>query len=371
MAQKEMISIHQFTVLVILITIGDAILVLPAIVTEFAKHDAWLSTILALAFGLLIVYLFLVVGSFYPKLNLIQYTVKIFGKWFGSIVSLFFLGYLFLSASAHVRELGDFITTQILPQTPIQVIHFMFIFMIIMVVRSGLEPIARTGELLFPIVFFFLMLLFVLVLPNVHMNWIQPMLANGIKPLLKGTLVATAFPFMELVVFLMILPSMNVQKKIRKGFFVGTIIGGAVLVLVVLLCILVLGESTTSRNIYPTFALARVIHIGQAIQRIEGIIAIIWTITTFLKISLYIYALHIGLVHLLKLEEYRILTFPIGMILFASSILVSPNITYFSNMIAYYWPFYDLTVAVFLPLLLMGVFFIRKKIDSLSALDRQ
>src|SRR5690625_1815801 len=185
MAQKEMISIHQFTVLVILITIGDAILVLPAIVTEFAKHDACVFTILVLAFWLLIVYLFLVVGSFYPKLNLIQYTVKIFGKWFGSIVSLFFLGYLFLSLTAHVRELGDFITTQILTQTPIQVIHFLFIVIIIIGVRSGLETIARTGELLFPVVFIFLMILFILVLPNVHFDWVRPILADGIKPMLK------------------------------------------------------------------------------------------------------------------------------------------------------------------------------------------
>lgn len=362
MVQKEMISIHQFTVLIILITIGDAILVLPAIVTEYAKQDAWLSTILALVFGLLIVYLFTVVGSLYPKLNLVQYSIKILGKWIGSIVSIFFLIFLFLSATAHVRELGDFITTQILIQTPIQVIHFMFIFLIIMGVRSGLEPLARTGELLFPIVFLFLIILFTLVLPNVHFDWVRPILAGGIKPLLKGTLVATAFPFMELVVFLMILPSINIQKKIRKGFFIGTIIGGVVLILVVLLCIVVLGEAATSRNIYPTFTLARVIHIGQAIQRIEGLIALIWTITVFLKISLYIYAFHIGLVHLLKLDGYRMLTFPVGMILFASAILVAPNISYFINIIANYWPFYDLTVAVFLPLILISVFTIRKKI---------
>lgn len=363
MARKELISTHQFTVLVILITIGDAILVLPSTVAKVAHQDAWLSTILALACGLLIIYLFTVVGSLYPKLSLVQYNIKILGKWVGSIVSLFFLGYLFLSLTAHVRELGDFITTQILTQTPIQVIHFLFIVIIIIGVRSGLETIARTGELLFPVVFIFLMILFILVLPNVHFDWVRPILADGIKPMLKGTLVATAFPFMELVVFLMILPSVNKQEKIKKGFFIGTIIGGIVLILVVLLCILVLGEATTTRNIYPTFTLARVIHIGDFIQRIEGLIAIIWTITTYLKITLYTYALHIGFVHLLKLDGYRMLTFPFGMILFASAMLVSPNISYYNNLIAHYWPFYDLTVAVLLPLILMSVFTIRKKLD--------
>lgn len=364
MDRKEKISIHQFTVLVILITIGDAILVLPAIVAQDAHQDAWISTILALLFGLLIVYLFTAVGNLYPKLNLVQYNIKILGKWVGSLVSLFFLVYLFLSITAHVRELGDFITTQILPETPIQVVHFLFIAIIIIGVRSGLEPIARTSELLFPIVFVFLMILFILVLPNVHFDWLQPMLENGIKPLLKGALVATAFPFMELIVFLMILPSINQQEKIKKGFFTGVIIGGIVLILVVLLCILVLGEATTARNIYPTFTLARVIHIGEFIQRIEGIIAILWTITVFLKITLYTYALHVGLAHLLKLDGYRMLAWPFGMILFASAMLVSPNISYFNTVISRYWPFYDFTVAVLLPLILMSVFAIRKKLDT-------
>lgn len=364
MAKKEKISIHQFTVLVILITIGDAILVLPAIVAKHANQDAWLSTIIALAFGLLIIYLFTAVGSLYPKLTLVEYNHKILGKWIGSIVSLFFLVYLFLSIAAHIREFGDFITTQILIETPIQVIHILFIIIIILGVRGGLETIARTGELFFPVVFFFLLVLLIFLLPDMDLDWVRPILSEGIKPLLKGTLVATAFPFMELIVFLMILPSVNKQEKIKKSFFIGATIGGIVLILVVLLCILVLGEAATIRNIYPTFTLARVIQIGNYIQRIEAVIAIIWTITVYLKIALYAYALHVGLVQLFKLDGYRILTYPIGMILFASAILISPNISYFNKVIGNYWPFYDLTVAILLPLILISVFAIRKKVDS-------
>lgn len=359
-----MISIHQFTVLVILITIGDAVLVLPATVTKEANQDAWLATILALGLGLGVIYLFIIVSRLYPKLSFVQYSIEILGKWFGSIVSIFFLGYLFFSITAHVRELGDFVTTQILIQTPIQVIIFLFIIIIMMGVRSGLEPIARTSELLFPIVCFFLILLFILVFPNIHVDWVRPILENGIKPVLKGTLAATAFPFMELVVFLMILPSVNQKNKLKKGFFVGAIIGGIILFLVVLLCILVLGKGATIRSLYPTFILARVIHIDNMIQRIEGIFATIWIITVYLKITLYTYALHLGFVHLLKLNGYRILTLPFGMILFASTILASPNISFFNQIISLYWSFYDATVAVILPLLLIFVFVIRKKLDT-------
>src|SRR5690625_896663 len=132
MNRREMISIHQFTVLVILVTIGDAFLILPATVADVANQDAWISTIVALVFGLLIIYLFITAGNLYPKLTLVQYNMKILGKWFGSLVSLFFFGYLFFTISLMLRELGNFITKQILTDTPIQIIHFLFIIVIIM-----------------------------------------------------------------------------------------------------------------------------------------------------------------------------------------------------------------------------------------------
>lgn len=361
MVQKEVVSPYQFTILVILTTIGDAILILPTTVANEANRDAWISTILGLIFGLIIVRLFIKLGSFYPKLTIVQSMLKIFGKWIGSIVAVIFLGYIFLSVSLHIRELGDFITTQILIETPIEVIHIMFITVIILAVRYGFETIARASEFLFPFVCVFLIVLFIFVIPIVKIEWIRPILAGGIKPILRGSIAATAFPFMELVIFLMFFPYINKQNTIKKRFLIGATVGGVVLILVVLLCILVLGEAATIRNIYPTFALARSISIGNSIQRIEGLIAILWTITLYLKITLYTYALHLGLAQLFKLKGFRMLTLPIGMILFASTILVGPNITYYYKVIADYWIFYDITIAVLLPCILICVFLIQRK----------
>lgn len=361
MHSREMINPHQFTILVIITTIGDAILVLPTIISNLAQQDAWLSTLIGLVLGLLVILLFIKVGQLYPKLSFVQSILKIFGKWIGSIFVLFFLGYLFLSVSAHTRELADFITTQILIETPVKVILSMFIFVIIVGVRCGLGTIARTCEVLYPVVFVFLAILFTLVLPNIRLEWIRPILNNGFKPILSGALVATAFPFMELVVFLMFFPNLTSQAKIKRNFISGALIGGIVLIVIVLLCILVLGEAATIANIYPTFTLAKSISVGNSIQRIEGLIAILWTITVYIKITLYAYAFHLGLVHLLKINDYRMLTFPIGFILFASTVLIAPNVSYFNEVIGKYWPYYDLTIAVLLPLMLIGVFTIRKK----------
>ncbi len=61
----------------------------------------------------------------------------------------------------------------------------------------------------------------------------------------------------------MIFPSaINVHKSAQKGFYIGTIIGGVVLITIVTLSILVLGPTNTSQRAYPSYALAQRISIG-------------------------------------------------------------------------------------------------------------
>lgn len=361
MLPKEVINIRQFTILVILLTIGDAILISPSMIVFIALQDAWISALIGLCIGLLVICLFVIVGKLQPKRTLIQLFEKTFGKWLGALFSICFLSFLFLSAVAHIRELSDFMTTQILPTTPIQVIHLLFIGIIVLGVRLGLEPLARTAEILFPLASLFLIILIILSLFQIEPILIQPIMTNGLKAIMLGSLPATTVPFLELIVFLMIFPFIKEQHRIRNNFLLGASIGGFILVIIVGLCILVLGTESTANDVYPTFTLARIVHIDDILQRMEGILAITWTITMYFKISLYVYALHIGLAQLFKLNTYRPLILPIGMILFACALSISPNSVYLFDIITKYWPFYDITIAVILPLLLLAVYHIRKR----------
>ncbi|BAM47900.1 GerAB/ArcD/ProY family transporter [Amphibacillus xylanus] len=361
MSTKEMINSYQLTIMVALITVGDAILVLPASVAIVAKQDAWISMLLSLLFGSLVVLLFVKVSKLQSNLSFVQVILKILGKPIGSIVVMFFLLYLLFSVSILLRELGDFITTQILLETPIKVINLLFITVIIFGVRSGLATLARVSEVFYPVVFLFLVTLFTLVLPSIQIEWIRPLLGHGFKPVINGTIIATSFPFMELIVILMFIPNILKKNKFRKNFLTGALFGGTALFINVLLCTIVLGVPTTIRNVYPTFILARSISVGHYIQRIEGLIAIFWMITVFIKITLYSYAFHIGVKQLFNLKNYRQLTYPFGFILFGTSILVASNYTEYSEIISKYWSYYDMTVAIFIPFLLIIVSMFRKK----------
>lgn len=359
--ENAKISSRQFIILVASITIGDSFLVLPSIVAVEADKDAWIAFLVGFLAGLLIIGLFITVGKLFPRLTLVEYNEKILGSWPGRAVSLALLLYFFLSIAAHVREIGDFMTTEIMLETPIQAIHLFILIVLVICTRLGLETLARAGELFFPSILVLFSVLVIFLLPRIEFEFIQPVMEAGFKPVIRGSLTSAAFPFMELVGFHMILPAIHEEQRMGKSFMLGAVLGGIVLAIVITLTILVLGGDITARQVYPSYSLAKQVNIGRFLQRIEAVLAFLWIMTTFLKLTLNFYVLLKGTAQLFRLKNGNMISLPFGMLLFFSSILVAPNIAVYNEALAKYWPFYDFTFAVLLPLLLLAVYAVRKK----------
>ncbi|MFU2018416.1 GerAB/ArcD/ProY family transporter [Peribacillus butanolivorans] len=362
MLEKGKIGSRQLTILVILYTVGDSILVIPSIVASEAKQNGWVSGIFSVAIApLLVVFLYDALRKCYPDLTLVEYSQKILGKWLGIAISLLFISYFFISTATYLREIGDFMTSQIMPDTPIQVIMFLFMSIVLMSARLGLEPLARSAEILFPFVVILLSSLIILLLPEIKFQNLQPVWEGGLKPVIRGSIPFIVFPFIESVAVLMILPFVSQKDRIRKSLFVGQLLAGSVLIIITMLAILVLGVDLTAKEIYPSYKLAQKINIANFLTRLEAILAIIWFITIFFRFSLFFYVTVLGLAQTLKLQDYRPLVFPFGMILLAFTLIMAPNTVYYSNFILDIWPFYAMTFGFLLPLLLLTIAKVHKK----------
>lgn len=355
MLENGKVSVTQFTVLVLIFTIGSSILVAPSGLASGAKQDAWISAIIGVGIGLLFILLYNALGRLFPNKTLVEYSELLLGKWIGKLVSLSFVSYFFILASLLLREIGDFMTTQIMPETPIQWIHILFLVVVIMGTRLGLETIIRATEIFFPWVITLFFLLIVFVFPEMEFTRILPVMENGLKPVLQASFGFLGLPFLELVVFLMIFPYVNDPKKAGKAFFLGTFIGGLSLIILTIATILILGFDLTERNAYPSYILGKKVNIGIFLQRIEVIVAIIWFITIYFKLTVCFYASVLGVAQILKLNEYRFLVLPVGMILIILSLVSVPDITYFNEFVKEIWTPYSLTYGLFLPVLMLIV----------------
>ncbi|KRE53629.1 GerAB/ArcD/ProY family transporter [Paenibacillus sp. Soil522] len=361
MKENDHIQANQFRKLVSLFIIGPSIILLPGVLASEAKQDAWISSIVGVIAALLLVWLYNTLASRFPGKTLVEISKEICGRWLGTIVSFLWFGYVFILSSLVLRNLGDFLTSSMLVETPINAIHFVYLSIVAVGVYYGVSNIARTADIFFPFVIALLCVFILLLVPDFEFKRVEPVLGKGIKPVLSAALPYIGFPFLELVLLLMIFPNVKQPKQAKKAFLSGTLIGGAVLFVITLMNILVMGAGNTASELYSSFELAKIIEIGEFIQRVEVIITAVWFITIFFKLILCFHISVLSLSQTLNLNDHRPLTLPLGMILYAVSYIIIPNRAYVISFDTSVRPFYALTFGFLLPLLLLGIAAVRKK----------
>ncbi|MGO4545805.1 endospore germination permease [Paenibacillus sp. 2TAB23] len=355
------VSARQFMILVILCTVGDSILILPTIIAANSMQDAWITMLISCLIGLGI-------GAFYGLLikrmkgaSLTAFVQQTLGKAVGGIICLLFIVYYIYLHITLTSEMTQFITTQLMPETPANAVFILFLTVVIIAYRLGVETFARMGEILFPFFMLFFMFMVVFLLPQADVAKMEPILAEGFTPIWRGLPLTTAVPFMETIIILAVAPHLRGNKTALKPLLKGLVIGGLILFITVLLCVFVLGSSLMETKYYPTFILAQKIMVGSFLERMEAILTFMWITTVYFKTLLIFFAIIKSIEQLFRLKESKMLTIPVAMILLVGSVVSTPNIVVYNNLIKYYWAPYDITMCLVLPILLMGLSSIRGK----------
>ncbi|WP_342543898.1 endospore germination permease [Lysinibacillus sp. FSL K6-4013] len=360
--EKEIISSRQFTIVTFLYSIGTAILIIPASITSAAKQDAWIAASIGIILSLLVLKLFLTLANQTPSLNFIEANEKILGRFFGKITAICFLILTFLSAGELLYFIGIFMKTEVMPETPTMAIALLFSIIIMYAAYLGIETFARSAEILFPLFVFIFIFFVVCITPQITFENIQPVLEATKSSMFYSIIRFMSIFSFPLIVLLMLYPAgVNVQQSAQKGFYIGTIMGGFVLVTLIVLSILVLGPENTASRTFPSYALAQRISIGDFLQRIEIIMAFMWISSIYIRTFMYFYTTVVGLAQILKIKDHRPLILPMGLIVMGLSQIVHPNIVHSNNYNNEIWPIFSFIFTILLPILLLIVAVIRNR----------
>ncbi|GGA27600.1 GerAB/ArcD/ProY family transporter [Psychrobacillus lasiicapitis] len=360
--QKVKINSYQFLVLVILFSIGTSILVGPSALAAKSKQDAWIAALISTGIGLLIVWLFTKIGLWFPTLTFVQMNETLFGKWIGKFFSCLFVFLNLLFTAILLYYSGSFLTTHLIPNTPMAATNILMALILVMAVRLGLETFARSAEIFIVIFFSLFILLVIFISSEIKFENIEPIFERNIKDIAQSSLLMLVVTSVNAVSLLMIFPALiNQPKQAKKSFFIGNLIGGLVVSIITILCIFVLGSDATARQIYPSYGLAKKINVGNFVNRVEALMAALWIIGLYIKMVLYFYATALGIAQICNLKEYRSLTYPLGIIVVVLSLTLFSNVMeqeQFDTTIAIY---ISLLIGLLLPLLMVFVYAIRKK----------
>jgi spore germination protein KB len=343
--------------------VGNSLLLTLSSTIRTAKQDAWISMVIAGLVGIAITFLATTLSSLYPNQTMIEYSQTILGKWLGKLMMIPFFLLWYSAIGIIVHEFSEFLITALFHKTPMWVIVFTaMILLIFLMYQGGVEGIGRLSEIVGPMVLLMIAVLIFLNFGNMNWHYMLPIYQDsGWLPILKGSYTPMASFFGESVMMTMLVFFMDKPDQASSRAMWGIGLAVSLVTVGTLVVIFTFGPVLPSRLLYPFYNMSRSISVMEFIQNVDILIVIIWFFSIFVKMALYMFIACYGTAQWFHLKDWRKVVWflaPISFIV-AVSIKNTPMIQYYDKF--FLLPFVFPVNMIGIPLLLLVVGWIRRK----------
>jgi len=359
---NESISNKQCVSLIVLFTVaGNLILG----ISPEAKKDVWLALILGLMLDIPILWIYSKLLNLLPGKNIYELCLTAFGKIMGTITSLFFVWFSLHLGALVLFDFNIYIDEVGLTETPELVISIILMAMCVLAGKYGVRVLGRWGDFFFKVVLLLVIFIPLLSIKNMKPENLLPVFQNGLKPVLRGSISAYAFPFAESVVFMPIIAMLQDKKSYFRVYLAGTIISALLLLITTLTNILVLGPYLLGINYYPTYVTVSLISIGDFFQRIQILVSILFLLSGFVEISICVISASKGLSNIFNLKSYKFLLIPCAILMINLYYIAFENELESRRFLPGFALYYKIFITALLPLIvLIAAKFRLKKVNK-------
>jgi spore germination protein KB len=261
----------------------------------------------------------------------------VLGVFLGIFLSLFFT----VNSFVYLRDFEDFMGTQF-PNTPSLIISLILILICAYVVKSGIEVVGRLSALLILPVLIFVFA--GIIISSFFLNYApiyQPV--EDYNLLVKGIL--DYFPkTLELLVLITLMPFLNSSGGYNRSIIVPLALNS---IIIVLLTFVLYGnfDIIAKTLTYKLFELYR------EVARADSLFIFVWVSTFFVKISLFLYASAVCLGDTVSAKDWKVLVFPISLVVTSMSILSFSNYVEYIYFYTSSFAAFELVFAIILPVM--------------------
>ncbi len=328
-----------------------------------AKQDAWISFIISGGLTFIITFIATKLSLLYPTQTLVAYCQTILGRWIGKIIIIPYLVMWYSVSGIILRESSDFIAIAMFDKTPLAVIALLMLSVLVYVIyQGGIEGLARCSEFMGPVIYFTMLFALLLSLTNIHFKSILPVYVDSRWPaILQGSLNPLGF-LGESILITMLIPFVSNTKKVMSRVLWGVGFASLLSSLITAMVIMTYGPSLPAKMWYPFLNMIRFVSIGHFVENIDAVIVVAWTLSVFVKLSLYLFITSYGTAQWLNVGNWKNIMWFVACAIFLLSMMYS-NIDVSSiNYPQKFWaPFVVPVNMVGIPTLLWVVGMIRKR----------
>ncbi|QRG65081.1 GerAB/ArcD/ProY family transporter [Brevibacillus choshinensis] len=359
MLEQGKISGTQAAMILYSTIMSTAMIIGPSIMAKRASNDLWISPIWASLMGFLAVFIACHLHKRFPKLSIIQQSEQIVGVAAGKVIGFLYLFILVQINGCIVREYTEFITL-FLRDTPTIIVSAVLVMVCVYAVQGGIEVLARSAQVFFPLFVAPLVVMILLVLKDMEPQSIFPVLENGLIPTFEAAILPQAW-FSEAFLLSFLLPFLDDRKNGKRAAMI-TVFASMITMIVANLTTWFLMGDVSKTLMFPIMDVARYISVADFFENLESGVMAIWVIGVFIKVSIFLYASVLGTAQWLQLSNYRLVALPIGWLTVLFSFWGLPNFATLSEWNIRVVPFYLSLFFVIMPgILLLFSFFSRKR----------
>lgn len=318
-----------------------------------AKQDAWIAILLSIMMALPAIAIYIRLLRIFPGKDLFDLLHIVFGNFIGKTIALLYVWYAFHLGALVIRNFSEFIQIAAMPETPQYIMVLCMGVLCIWAVKEGIEVIGRCSIIVLLITSMSIIIVLVASLPQGDFINIKPILYNGFKPVISGAFSSFSFPFAETVLFTAIYSGLRNKKSTFKVFYISLFMGGAFILFTATRNLLVLGVDIASNMYFPTYSAVRLIQIGDFLQRVEVIVAIVFTFAGLGKICVCLLAACNGLAKVFNINNYHKLAIPVGLLMMNFSMLVYRNVMEMFDWAIKVYKYYAFPFQVILPIIIL------------------
>ena len=185
MKNDMMIGHREALTLLVTLMSGQVFLSMPRNMALLGDTAGWLIVLLSGIFSLIGYYFLASLLKEYPGLDILQISQSLCGKYLGTLFSIIFFLFFLSISSLMLRQFAESFIISILPNTPISIVCFFFLFLLVYGAIQGIETLTRVAWFFGP----YLLLAFIVTIgfsmPYADLQLLLPILGKGPLTLLK------------------------------------------------------------------------------------------------------------------------------------------------------------------------------------------
>ncbi|HAQ07383.1 MAG TPA: spore gernimation protein [Bacillus bacterium] len=257
-----------------------------------AKHDAWVSVILAGFASAVVGFVMVKTLAAYQSTDLYGIHYDLFGKWLGNLLNILFIIYCLFAFHIIVRNYMEVLQAWVFPEIPIWIISFFLLFLVVYGINGGVRTIV--GVSFFSIVLS-LWLVFLLAYPFQFTNWdyLFPLFESSIPNILKGAR-QMSFTIIGFEIIFIIYPFLKEKDRVNRHMQLGLLFTTLLYLALMVVSLAYFSGGQLERTIWGTLSLFKIVRFP-FIERFEYVAITFWVLLILPNIMLYLWAASRGL----------------------------------------------------------------------------